>query len=244
VGGDRAVATSERELTQMTQRWATFDCYGTLIDWEGGIGGTFARLWPDADRGALLTAYHRIEPEVQRGRAISYRQVLGETLTGVAAEAGLRLADDQREALAQSLPSWPPFPEVPAALEALRARGWRLGILSNTDPDLLAASVVSIGVPVDLRVTAAEAGSYKPAHGHWRYFFEQTGADRDRHVHVAASLTHDLAPCAELGLDAVWIKRSGDTTDRAREGDLPRAAELPDLEALPDTLDRLRQPAS
>src|SRR6266487_349057 len=162
----------------MTQRWATFDCYGTLIDWEGGIGGTFARLWPNADRGALLAAYHRIEPEVQRGRAISYRQVLGETLAGVAAEAGLRLADDQREALAESLPSWPPFPEVPAALEALRARGWRLGILSNTDPDLLAASVVSIGVPVDLRVTAAEAGSYKPAHGHWRYFFEQTGGDR------------------------------------------------------------------
>jgi 2-haloacid dehalogenase len=236
----------------MTQRWATFDCYGTLIDWEGGIGGTFARLWPDADRGALLAAYHRIEPEVQRGRAISYRQVLGETLAGVAAEAGLRLADDQREALADdqrealadSLPSWPPFPEVRAALEELRARGWRLGILSNTDPDLLAASVGNIGVPVDLRVTAAEAGSYKPAHGHWRYFFDQTGADRDRYIHVAASLTHDIAPCAELGLDAVWINRAGDVTNRAREWDLPRAAELPDLGTLPDTLDRLRQPAS
>src|SRR6266540_3295246 len=83
----------------------------------------------------------------------------------VAAEAGLPLADGRREALAESLPSWPPFPEVPAALEALRARGWRLGILSNTDPDLLAASVDNIGVPVDVSVTAAEAGSYKPAHG-------------------------------------------------------------------------------
>jgi FMN phosphatase YigB (HAD superfamily) len=126
---------------------------------------------------------------------------------------------------------------VPAALEALRARGWRLGILSNTDPDLLAASVDSIGVPVDVRVTVAEAGSYKPAHGHWRSFFDQTGADRDRHVHVAASLRHDIAPCAELGLTAVWINRwinrAGDATDRSRQGDLPRAAELPDLAALP-----------
>jgi 2-haloacid dehalogenase len=100
-------------------------------------------------------------------------------------------------------------------------------------------------VPVDLRVTAAEAGSYKPAHSHWRYFFERTGADHDRHVHVAASLTHDIAPCAELGLTAVWINRAGDVTNRsARLADLPRAAELPDLAALPDTLDRLRLPAS
>jgi 2-haloacid dehalogenase len=228
----------------VAERWATFDCYGTLIDWEGGIRGTFERLWPRADGEDLLRSYHRIEPEVQRGRAISYRQVLAETLAGVAAEAGLPLADDRRQALADSLPSWPPFPEVPAALEALRARGWRLGILSNTDPDLLAASVGNIGVPVDVRVTAAEAGSYKPAHGHWRYFFEQTGADWDRHVHVAASLSHDIAPCAELGLTAVWVNRVGDATDRGGERDLPRAAELPDLAALPDTLDRLRQPAS
>jgi 2-haloalkanoic acid dehalogenase type II len=234
MGGDADVA----------EWWATFDCYGTLIDWEGGIRGTFGRVWPRADGGALLAAYHRIEPQVQRGRAISYRQVLAETLTGVAAEAGLPLADHQREALADSLPSWPPFPEVPAALEALRARGWRLGILSNTDPDLLAASIDNLGVPVDLRVTAAEAGSYKPAHGHWRYFFERTGADRDRHVHVAASLSHDIAPCAELGLVAVWINRAGDATDHSRQRELPRAAELPDLTALPDTLDRLRQPAS
>src|SRR6266536_3040677 len=154
--GDR-----RREVAQVAARWATFDCYGTLIDWEGGISGAFAELWPD------------------------------------------------------------------------------------TDPDLLAASVDNIGVPVDVSVTAAEAGSYKPAHGHWRFFFDQAGADRDHHVHVAASLTHDIAPCAELGLTAVWINRPGDATDRSDELlNLPRAAELPDLAALPDTLDRLRQPAS
>jgi 2-haloacid dehalogenase len=122
---------------------------------------------------------------------------------------------------------------VPGALRELRERGWRLAILSNTDPDLLAASVDAIGVPVDLRITAAEAGSYKPAPGHWERFFERTAADRARHVHVAASLFHDIAPCRELGLTAVWINRLGEASE------LPRAAELPDLARLPDTLDGL-----
>jgi 2-haloacid dehalogenase len=122
---------------------------------------------------------------------------------------------------------------VPKALAALRERGWRLAILSNTDPDMLDASLSLIGVPVDLRITAAEAGSYKPAHGHWERFFEETKSDRERHAHVAASLFHDIAPCRDLGLTAVWINRIGDRSE------LPRAAELRDLAELPDTLDRL-----
>jgi 2-haloacid dehalogenase len=170
---------------------------------------------------------------VQRGRAISYREVLTETLEKLAHRERLELAEDERAALADSLPSWPPFPEVPGSLEELRARGWRIAILSNTDPDLLDASLSAIGVPVDLRITAAEAGSYKPAHGHWERFFADTGADRSGHVHVAASPFHDLRPAAELGLRAVWINRLGEVSDA------PRTAELPDLGDLPDTLDRL-----
>lgn len=216
-----------------TGRWATFDCYGTLIDWMGGIRDTLSDLWPEHDAELLLGAYHEIEPEVQRGRAISYRQVLTETLDKVARREGLDLAEDERAALAESLPSWPPFPEVPAALAELRERGWKVAILSNTDPDLLDSSLELIGVPVDLRITAAEAGSYKPAHGHWERFFEATGADRSRHAHVAASPFHDLRPAAELGLLAVWINRLHETTDA------PRAAELPGLEPLPDTLEAL-----
>jgi len=217
----------------MAERWATFDCYGTLIDWMGGIRATLAELWPEHDADLLLAAYHEIEPEVQRGRAVPYRQVLAESLERVAHREGLELAEEDREALAASLPSWPPFPEVPAALAELRRRGWRLAILSNTDPDLLDASLEQIGVPVDLRITAAEAGSYKPAPGHFERFFERTGAERERHVHVAASLFHDIEPCARLGLRAVWINRLGETSD------LPRAAELADLSELPDVLDRL-----
>jgi 2-haloacid dehalogenase len=214
-------------------RWATFDCYGTLIDWMSGIRDTLADLWPDFDAELLLGAFHEIEPEVQRGRSISYRQVLTESLEKIAHREGLELEDDEREALASSLPSWPPFPEVPGTLAELRERGWRIAILSNTDPDLLDASLETIGVPVDLRVTAAEAGSYKPALGHWERFFSDSGADRARHVHVAASLFHDIAPSRDLGLTAVWINRLGETSD------LPRAAELPDLSDLPGTLDGL-----
>src|SRR5206468_9760961 len=122
---------------------------------------------------------------------------------------------------------------VPAALRRLRVQGWKLAILSNTDPDLLAASLLQIGVPVDVQITAAEAGSYKPAHGHWERFFEATHAARERHVHVGASPYHDLAPAAELGLTAVWINRLGE------ESGVLRAAELPDLSGLPAVLERL-----
>ncbi|HEX8968489.1 MAG TPA: HAD-IA family hydrolase [Chloroflexota bacterium] len=217
----------------MTERWATFDCYGTLIDWLGGIRGAVRRLWPEADADRLLARHQAIEPLVQEGRSLAYREVGARTLRAIAAVEGLRLAEDQAFALADSLPTWPAFPEVPGALSRLRDSGWRLAILSNTDPDLLAASISRIGVPIDLRITAAEAGSYKPAHGHWEHFFTETGADRRHHVHVAASLFHDIAPANELGLRAVWINRLDERSD------LPRAAELHDLSALPETLERL-----
>jgi len=159
--------------------------------------------------------------------------VLRRALRAVAAIAGLALGEIDSDALGNSLPTWPVFPDVPAALWSLRESGWRLAILSNTDPDLLAASQRQIGVPIDLTITAADAGSYKPAPGHWDRFFERTGADRARHVHVAASLFHDIAPAHHLGLRAIWINRLGERSD------LPRAAELPDLSRLPETLARL-----
>ena len=217
----------------MSDRWATFDCYGTLVDWMSGIRSSLARLWPDADADSLLTLYHQLEPAIQAGRGLAYRDVMAETLAEVSALARLEVPAGEEETLGDSLPRWPVFAEVPAALAELRSRGWRLGILSNTDADLLDASLGVIGVPVDLRIVASEIGSYKPAVRHWEAFFEQAGAERARHVHVAASLFHDIEPGARLGLSCVWINRL------AERSDVQRAAELTDLIDLPDTLDAL-----
>jgi 2-haloacid dehalogenase len=219
-------------------RWATFDCYGTLIDWMGGIRSTLATLWPDADADTdtLLARYHQIEPTMQAGRGIPYRTVMSETLARLATEDGLVVPPGSDDALGASLPTWPPFPEVRSSLTEIRARGWKLGILSNTDPDFLNASLGAIGVPVDLRVVASDIGSYKPAFGHWESFFRQTQADRSRHVHVAASLFHDVQPCAALGLPCVWINRQGEASD------LPRAGELTDISSLANLLDGLVPP--
>jgi 2-haloacid dehalogenase len=217
----------------MTERWATFDCYGTLIDWDGGVATALAAVWPGADAEKLLARYHEVEPRLQEGRGVPYRQVLTEALGAIAAAEGLSLEGDRATALAHSLPSWPPFPEACDALQSLRDGGWRLAILSNTDPEYLDASIAAVGVAIDLRVTALEIGSYKPAFGHWETFFRESGAERARHVHVAASLFHDVAPCASLGLPCVWINRLAEVSY------LPRAGELPDLRGLPAALDRL-----
>ena len=211
----------------MAERWATFDCYGTLIDWNGGIRRELVRVFGEERADALLRRYHGIERELEADGSRSYAEVLTEAMRGLGAPPG------EEDALARSLPAWQPFPEVPPALAQLRERGWRLAILSNTDPDFLAASLERIGVPVDLTVVASEIGSYKPAHRHWERFFEETGADRARHVHVAASLFHDVAPARELGLASVWINRLGERADPEP------TRELPDLTRLPETLDDL-----
>jgi 2-haloacid dehalogenase len=218
----------------VSDRWATFDCYGTLIDWNGGIGAQLDRLFGEGATGRLLARYHEIEPQVQaEDSERSYRTVLALALKRLAETEGLPLPDPEHDALARSLPSWTPFPEVPAALEQARARGWRTAILSNTDRDFIAASKAQIGVPFDQTIVASEIGSYKPGHRHWSEFFARTHADRSRHVHVAASLFHDIAPCVELGLRSVWVNRLEETPD-------PQPTrEIADLAGLADVLDEL-----
>ena len=218
----------------MSDRWATFDCYGTLIDWNGGVGGQLGRLFGTDAVPALLERYHEIEPQVQaEDPERTYRTVLTLTLERLADAEGLSLPDDEHDALGRSLPEWTPFPEVPAALEEARSRGWHLAILSNTDRDFIAASKARIGVPFDETIVASEIGSYKPGHRHWSEFFARTHADRARHVHVAASHFHDIVPASELGLASVWVNRLGET------GDPPPTREIPDLSTLPDVLDDL-----
>jgi 2-haloacid dehalogenase len=215
-------------------RWATFDCYGTLIDWNGGIRRELARIFGEDEAGWLLQRYHRIEPELQHDARLSYREVMTQALERLAEEEDVELSDEQRDALARSLPSWEPFYEVRNSLEEARSRGWKLAILSNTDPDFIEASKKQLSVPFDETIVASEIGSYKPAHAHWEEFFRRTGADRSGHVHVAASVFHDIEPANELGLRSVWINRLDEHSQSARPD-----RELPDLNGLADALDEL-----
>lgn len=196
------------------ERYATFDCYGTLIDWNAGLR---AALGSDE----LLARYHEVEPQVQaKTPGMPYREVMGE----VARRIG---APDP----ADTLPDWQPFPEVPDALERARANGWKLAILSNTDRDYIEASMANIGVSFEFAIVASEIGSYKPALGHWRAFEARVGRTPD--VHVAASLFHDVAPANELGLKSVWVNRLDE-----EPGPQP-TREIPDLASLPEVLDEL-----
>jgi 2-haloacid dehalogenase len=213
--------------------WATFDCYGTLIDWNGGIGRELERLFGAEHTARLLHAYHEVEPQVQREDPTrAYRDVLTVTLARLAEREDLDLPADEQESLADSLPTWQPFPEVRASLEDARSRGWKLAILSNTDRDYIDASLRLIGVEFDHVIVASEIGSYKPAHRHWEVFLEEVG-DPGSHVHVGASLFHDVAPAIELGLPTIWINRLGEDPEPQPD------VELRSLDGLGDALDSL-----
>jgi 2-haloacid dehalogenase len=215
-------------------RWATFDCYGTLVDWNGGIGAELEKLFGAERAGELLARYHELEPKIQTASpGASYREVLTITLERLAAETGLTLPEGEASALAHSLPSWPIFDDVRPGLTEASARGWRLGILSNTDRDLIDASIHALGVPFDAVIVAGEIGSYKPARRHWEVFYEQTDADPTRHVHVAQSVYHDIAPAAELGIPSIWINRLGEPADDRPARTLSGVAHVADaLDAL------------
>jgi 2-haloacid dehalogenase len=210
----------------MADRWATFDCYGTLIDWNGGIRRGLADVFGEDEADDLLVRYHEIEPRIEHEEpGLPYREVMARVFDELGAPA------ERRGALGDALPGWTPFPEVRAALEEARARGWRLAILSNTDRDFIEASKVQIGVPFDETIVASEVGSYKPALGHWRAFEDAVGRLPD--VHVGASHFHDVVPANGLGLPTVWVNRLGE------HGDSPPTREITDLAPLPAVLDEL-----
>lgn len=197
----------------------TFDCYGTLIDWEKGFVGALlaAGIGDPLDRARIVELYHELEPEIERDYR-SYREILTEVARRVGAALRIDVTDEQARALPVSLPSWPPFADTNRALARLASAGIRLGILSNVDDDLLAETRRHFTVDFDLVVTAEQVKSYKPGHGH---FLEARSRLEDgvRWLHAAQSHFHDVVPCRELGIPVAWINRKN---------------ERPETEVLPD----------
>ena len=205
----------------------TFDCYGTLIDWEAGLLVALREALPgtagvgDDD---LLETYAAHEAEAERPPYRSYREVLAIGVRGVAADLDLEVADDAVARFSESVRDWPAFPDSTDALRSLAGR-YRLGVITNCDTDLFAASNERLGATFDWVVTAEQARSYKPALTGFELAFEAIDVTRDRILHVAQSLFHDHAPAKRLGLTSVWIDRRHDR---------PGAGATPPADASPD----------
>jgi 2-haloacid dehalogenase len=188
----------------------TFDCYGTLIDWESGLlRGLRPLLGRHADEiadDALLEGYARAEAELERGPWLPYRQVLADAARALCAQYGVTSATEQLSNFGSSVADWPAFPDSAAALAALASR-YRLGVITNCDDDLFAASHERLGRPFEWIVTAQQARSYKPAPRNFELALERMAVPRDAVLHVAQSLYHDHVPAKRLGLATCWIDR-------------------------------------
>lgn len=211
----------------------TFDCYGTIIDWETGILEALERLLAPADArppaDALLEMYGRLESAAQRGPFRAYREVLEDVARSVGATLGVDVGADAAKRFADSVGDWPPFPDSIEALGELAGR-FRLAIVSNVDDDLFARSAERLGISFAEVVTAQQVRSYKPGRAHFDEAVRRLELPRERIVHVAQSLFHDIAPANALGFTCVWVdRRSG----RSGGGATPPADAVPDL-TVPD----------
>lgn len=211
----------------------SFDCYGTLIDWETGI---FSALRPllaahgknlsDPD---LLNLYSELESELEQGEFHSYREVLQSVVRALGERLGFKPTDTQVGSLADSLPHWQPFPDTVAALQQLKAR-YQLAIISNVDDGLFAATARRLEVPFDYVITAQQARAYKPSPRMFNLAQQRIGVDPARWLHAAQSVYHDIVPARSLGIATVWVNRP---SPRPGAGAAKAAAAQPDLE-VPD----------
>ena len=199
----------------------TFDCYGTLIDWETGISDAFtAAARSDGirlDPKDVLAVYAAVEPAVEAELYRPYRAVLTETARRVAERLGWTISTERAAFLPASLPTWPPFPDTNPALERLAVAGYRLGILSNVDDDLLAATRRHFSVPFSLAITAQQVRSYKPAHAH--FIAARTAIGDAPWLHAAQSYFHDVIPARTLGIPVAWVNRHGEAATEGEKAD-------------------------
>ena len=212
----------------MSDRWLTFDCFGTLIDWRHGIRTTGELLFP-GHGPAFLDAYVTLEAEVEgEGSFKRYRAVLTETVRRVARQLELDLKPDDATALVSTIPYWPPFGDVGPALSELRRAGWKLALLTNCDRDIIALTQRRLPTSFDAVVTAEDVSAYKPSPAHFRLFQSTFGSSAAVWIHVAQSYFHDIRPAHELGITRIWVNRQGEKDDPSLADAVIRSlAELP-----------------
>ncbi len=211
----------------------TFDCYGTLIDWERGlvdaIHAVMDRRRIQVGNDELLEAFAEEEADLEKGEYLRYRDILSRCLRALGRRFGFSPNDEEAEAFANSVGDWPPFDDSPEALARLSSR-FRLGVITNCDDDLFARSNERLGVAFDWVVTAEQVGSYKPSQRNFEVALERIGVPRERVLHVAQSLFHDHVPAKRMGLSTVWVDRRG---GKEGFGATPPASVSPDV-AVPD----------
>lgn len=212
----------------MNDKWITFDCFGTLVDWHTGFAAIL-RPVAGARTAELIKAYHQFERplEIETPHRL-YRDVLREGVARAAAKIGLPLTDAQQESLPQRWGAQPVFADVEPALAELRAAGWKLAVLTNCDLDLFAQTHQGFKQPFDLVVTAEQVKDYKPSLAHFHYFRRVSGAQFDQWIHAACSFYHDIGPAKQLGIRRIWVDRD-DTGENPAVATLriKTAAELP-----------------
>lgn len=190
----------------LTKPVITFDCYGTLIDWETGIKNAF-QIICGKDSTKIAGIFERYQEEERKLEKLSYRpykRILSDALCAATKRDGFNLSQTDSEILAEELPKWKPFPDTNPSLKKL-ADSYTLGILSNIDDDLLAGTLKHFNVEFDIIVSAERVRSYKPNHGHFKEAARIIGGRK--WTHVAASLYHDIEPSSTLGLDSIWVNR-------------------------------------
>ncbi len=197
----------------MAQRWLTFDCFGTLVDWRHGIETTGELIFP-GNGGRFLDAYSAIEAEVENEPPFKlYRGVLTETTRRAARLLEPHLKPDDATALVSTIPYWPHFADVGPALGELKREGWSLALLTNCDRDLIALTQQRLPVAFDAVVTAEDVSAYKPNPAHFLRFRSLFGSEADAWIHVAQSYFHDIRPTHDLGITRIWVNRQGEKDD-------------------------------
>jgi len=208
-------------------RWVSFDCYGTLVDWESGICAAVDEVLGAhgecRSRAEILALFSDIEPRVQKSETyLTYRRVLRQVTAEMGNALGIRCNEAELDCLADSLADWPVFPEVREALQALQTR-YKLAVISNVDDALFAGTAEALKVDFDAVVTAEQARSYKPSRRTFDLAAARMGVEKDAWLHVAESLFHDIGPANRLGIASVWVSREG------RGGGTRRIDAVPDL---------------